>query len=460
MEKIDNKTTEILAYVAEKSKRWTSQGKDALANLKALGSANLPKGDEIIIAKNIFSEYSNLKSVLKEKKVKISEFCEKAGLGDAGSYSKELHRLMLSPGEDPEKKRVRKSANKYLWLLQAMAEVYCESPVVLANKLLMNTSLHPTKVEFWKEIDLIQAMLEAIVNKVDQEFNLFSTYKETALLKAEHAQHGGVYRWPHGDVDWRMLFTEPYPQTEYSKEDVQREIAIAQDVRFSYWAKPLLNSDISSAPGQESACWIDDDFFYIPHVYLGYGAGLFFEMNFLRLQPCDKKEQRTHSLNQINQALDQFKKEAMQEFERCGKNPDDDWDTVNEKPMGQDSSLEEGGARWHAWLIAYPSPDNTRILPILLIPCEEGGPFLMPLDARGLAVLDGNYWIDPDGSVEKFLDRLKRMLKPGENQEDLILAGLRRTAPWLKKNPFMKMKEKKDRELNAMQEHFKNLISK
>ena len=36
MEKIDNKTTEILAYVAEKSKRWTSQGKDALANLKAL----------------------------------------------------------------------------------------------------------------------------------------------------------------------------------------------------------------------------------------------------------------------------------------------------------------------------------------------------------------------------------------------------------------------------------------
>ena len=183
-------------------------------------------------------------------------------------------------------------------------------------------------------------------------------------------------------------------------------------------------------------------------------------MNFLRLQPCDKKEQRTHSLNQINQALDQFKKEAMQEFERCGKNPDDDWDTVNEKPMGQDSSLEEGGARWHAWLIAYPSPDNTRILPILLIPCEEGGPFLMPLDARGLAVLDGNYWIDPDGSVEKFLDRLKRMLKPGENQEDLILTGLRRTAPWLKKNPFMKMKEKKDRELNAMQEHFKNLISK
>ncbi len=84
----------------------------------------------------------------------------------------------------------------------------------------------------------------------------------------------------------------------------------------------------------------------------------------------------------------------------------------------------------------------------------------MPLDARGLAVLDGNYWIDPDGSVEKFLDRLKRMLKPGENQEDLILAGLRRTAPWLKKNPFMKMKEKKDRELNAMQEYFKNLISK
>ena len=89
MEKIDNKTTEILAYVAEKSKRWTSQGKDALANLKALGSANLPKGDEIIIAKNIFSEHINLKSVLKEKKVKISEFCEKAGLGDAGSYSKE-----------------------------------------------------------------------------------------------------------------------------------------------------------------------------------------------------------------------------------------------------------------------------------------------------------------------------------------------------------------------------------
>ena len=96
---------------------------------------------------------------------------------------------------------------------------------------------------------------------------------------------------------------------------------------------------------------------------------------------------------------------------------------------------------------------------MLLIPCEEGGPFLIPLDSCTLASMRGNYWVDPDGTTEEFLERFKRIFLCRENDDDVLLQGLRRTAPWLKNNPFVKMKEKHEREILALRDYYNKLLS-
>lgn len=108
--------------------------------------------------------------------------------------------------------------------------------------------------------------------------------------------------------------------------------------------------------------------------------------------------------------------------------------------------MDDAMARYHAWLIAYPSPDNSCLMPMLLVPVEECGPVLIPLDVVTLAALRDAFWVAPDGEVEEFLVRIKRLIGYLPGQPKVILEGLRRTAPWLKRNPFMKMKEERARE--------------
>ena len=165
----------------------------------------------------------------------------------------------------------------------------------------------------------------------------------------------------------------------------------------------------------------------------------------------------TYKSEQINDALEKLKEHGAAIFKMHGEKPEDEWDEPSEKPCGQTSSMKDSVAQYHAWLIVYPSPDNSTVLPMLLIPCEEGGPFLVPLDACSLASMSENYWIDPDGKIEKFLDRFKRLFICHEKGDDILLQGLRRTAPWLKKNPFMKMKKKHEKEMDALKDYYNKL---
>lgn len=453
--KISEYAQSIIQEGLATSRLWQKQGEDAWSALKKLGQHNLPDGDEIILARNIYSEYAALKKCLKEKGIKRGEFCEK--IVTVGS-SKELDRMMLAPDADPRKKRVRKSAIKYKNLLQGMMEVFDTDRTRFVNRLMKGTSLRKNNFASNDEVDEIQRLLEAIVSRVDKEFELFETFKETAALKAAHAKRGGKCRWPQGDADWRGHFVPP--QFWSSNNEVQNEIEAAQDVRFAYWAKPLLQRDVSFwVSGQESGCWMDDEFFYVPHVYLGYGAGIFFKMNYLDQSPNPEGNPSKHNLEQINQALEKLRQDVLLYFKSYGEKPQDEWDDILKKPCGQISSMGNTAASDHAWLIIYPSPDNSAVLPMLLVPGEEGGPFLIPLDSCTLASMRGNYWVDPDGTTEEFLERFKRIFLCRESDDDVLLQGLRRTAPWLKNNPFMKMKDKQERDILGLRDYYNKLSS-
>lgn len=107
-------------------------------------------------------------------------------------------------------------------------------------------------------------------------------------------------------------------------------------------------------------------------------------------------------------------------------------------------------AHYHAWLVVYPSPDNTTLMPMLLVPVEECGPILIPLDAIALKALSHAYWVSPDGQTSTFLDRIKSLIGYQPGQPRLILESLRRTAPWLSRNPFMKIKAEKEQNQEYM----------
>lgn len=445
--KVVDFTNQVFAQATASSELWKAEGQDAWSALAKLRNNKLPVGDEVILARNIHQEYPRLKEKLRERGTSVGAFCERSQLSVPGASSKELGRLMLAPDVEPKPGHLRRHARKYRLLLAEMANVLGEDRAQLANRVMRGTSLHPGQTVIRSRLDQLQAILDEIVLRVDREFGLFAMFKKTAELKAEHVKRRGQCRWPQGNADW-----------------LQENAGLAQDPKRAYWiSTPTKRSINYSASGWESGCWIEDDFFHIPHVYLGYAEGLFFDNNYLHVDVFVDEQSRYAEVTpeKLAEALESLKKDCLKYQEPIA----DEWDEGLECPRGQvsrqpSSVSKYSSERWHAWLIIYPSPpDGTRLIPMLLVPAEEGGPFLVPLDGSVLDTLKGNYWVDPDGTVEPFLDRFERMLGYRDGSEDLVLKGLRRTAPWLAKNPFMKMHGGEERDLTKMQAYYKKLLS-
>lgn len=448
----------FLERIKGESKAWEAQGTDAWSALVRLGSKSLKPGDEVVLAKRLHEEYPRLKRVLKEKKIGLGEFCMRAGLGMEGHYTKELHRMLLPPDKDPSKVRLRRSASKYRCLMSEMAQVFDDSLSVLANRLMVGTSLHPANAVVRNEVDGVQTMLQMIVDKVDSEFGLFQTFMETAVLKAEHAAEGGNCRWPQCEAEYRVNNVSPigeelsrrrwlaksplFDDKPFDELDEEAQKLIRDDEDAASWAEVEVAMDTSRAywekPIDESGCLQDDEFFYVPHAYIGDGLGV-----------CNSPDKSLAPAAR-DRGIAQLKEYALSDYAKFGLAPDDGWDEVAQQPRGQTSSLAHSRASDHAWLVAYPAPDNSRLMPMLLIPFQEWL-FLKPLDAVTLSGLRHAYWVGPDGAVMTFFDRIKSLigLRPGE--PNAILDGLRATAPWLSKNPFMKMKARQSEELALMQ---------
>lgn len=468
-------------FQAEKNK-WEAQGRDAWSRLEQLGSNNLPRGDEVALARKLHEEFPHLKQQLKERGVGLGDLCLSAGLGTDGDYSKELHRMMLPPDKDAAKVRLRRSASKYRSLIAAMAKASGQSSSSLANRLMVGTSLHPATAEVRDEIEGVQIALQAIVDAVDQEFGLLRTFLETAELKARYARAGSKCRWPQHDADHRVDVAtligldvsarkfkkmraahegvaaeepdEEFDQMIRDDEDAASlaELELAMDTTKAYW-EPTLDGGAADAflgGPAVSGCIQDDEFFYVPHAYIGDGLGIW--------DPVGEKTAPAVR----DRTIAELRERVLEGFKQYGPRPVDGWDEAAQMPRGQTTSGQLGNnwACWHAWLVAYPAPDNGRLIPMLYVAAEEGGPILVVLDLVTLSSLRQTYWIGPAGEVATFFERIKNLigLRPGEPQA--ILDGLRATAPWLRWNPFMKMEVKRTEDLALLQKFCGDLTNR
>ena len=458
----EQKTSAILNKVIEETKSWEAEGKDAWTALRNLKGNNLAAGDEIVIARLMHIEIKKLKTYLKSIGKGIGEFCLEAGLGNEGEYSKELYRLTLAPESNADKVRLRKSAAKYRQLIAAISKETKESSSVIANRVLVGTTLHPAEAKVRDEVDQIQGILQALVDIVDQEFGLYATFMETAKLKVEHAKEGGELRWPHNDRESRLLdfggtlslmrwpgetLTLTPELTEIRKEIITREIEHAINEKNAYWSYKFGYYNGYIPPIYNKAgCIQDDEFFYVPHVHIGYielGA-------FNHLDKVDDMSGIT---------IDDIEAEEVRSdiSEYCEK-PDDSWDSVNSRPVGQHSSIDNYLLPYHAWIVIYPTPDNTRLMPMLYMGLEEFGPFLLPLDAAHLNATRQVYCF-VENKVTTVFKHIDKMLGIREQTNNAILDGFRRTAPWLRHNPFLKLKLEKEAKQKVYADYHAKILS-
>lgn len=457
----------------EENSQWEREDKDAWSALTKIRGNPLPHGDEVIIAKRIYAEFPRLKIALKKQGIKLGEFCHSAGLTrQGGDYSKELHRLMLAPDADSAKVRPRRTASKYKDLIAAMAKILGENRSALAERMLRETSLHSGDNEQRTEVELIQKNLQLTVDILDAEFGWFDTFQETARLKATHAAEGGDCRWPQYKASYRTSFYELAPddleeqeecavdeellQTQLTQQKYKieeqaalAELKIAMDVDRAYWETPITkryNTLLSWTYGPTaSGCLQDDSFFYVPHAYLGHGGGV--------CNPIDPARGAGH----LKSELEKQQKWILENMKDFGFKPEDDWDEAEQCPRGQTSSLKHSAAHDHAWLIAYPAPDNTGLMPMLYIAVEECGPIIVPLDAVTLSAMRTLYWFDAEGQTSTFLERIKELMRANTEEDDAIFQQLHETAHWLKKNPFFKMKQKNTENLEFLENKTKIL---
>jgi hypothetical protein len=467
-------TSRFLQLVREESRNWEAQNKTVWSALVKLQGNPLPKGDEVLLGRRIYGEFPRLKSELKRQKLTLGEFCARAGLGARGEYSKELHRLMLAPAADPAKARLRRSASKYKDLIAAMAKVLGVNRLALAEQLLRETSLHHGNNADRSEVEWVEANLQLLVDTVNAEFQLLDSFRETAELKAAHAAQGGECRWPQYESHWASALYSPElmqvsacrlldtlrggngaksdEETALEQQAAIVERNVAMNVDRAYWKKPVTKSyntfNCWTYGPTPSGCLQDDTFFYVPHAYLGHGWGI---CNLVDpdLDPIDRERE-----------LELLRTNMLDNMQQFGAVPLDDWDEVQQCPKGQTSSLAHKAAHDHAWLVAYPSPDNQCVMPMLYLAVEECGPILVPLDCVALTALKKLYWVGPDGSISTYLDRIKALLLAQPEGGGPLMAGLRRTAPWLRSNPFFKTRQQELEEIERLKSLHKSLSEK
>lgn len=430
-----------------------SDGNDAWSQLKAAarsgnkrGARNLDDNDFSTIASRAWAIYQQLKPTIM-RKYTLTGFTQRA-FGAHHTSSKELSVVMLPPGESAGKRGIRKDIRSYYLLIKAMAEVSGQNPLQLADTILRGTKLHPMAqidAGTMSTLETMRAMLQTIVDKVDEQFGLLSIYQQTAAAKTEAIQAGSRINWPLRDLEL------PDSDSKDEMQSFREEREAASDPQKAFWRI----GDYFGVPGPFAYLYVgdisvvrNDSFFYIPHALLGHL--LIWDLPDRRDDPVEFDLALEKEIAAVR---------SKQHYIDPDLEPRDEWDPAINCPKGQTDPIEANALQYNFWIVAYPDPAGQKLLPCLYMPsAEEGTPYLIPIGIETLSMLQRTYWISRTECKPAF-DRLVELLtEQNEDGENLILAGIRRTAPWLQFNPVLKAAAKKAEAENRLNIAFRALV--
>lgn len=423
----------FLAVMEQTQAASESAGRDAFAKLSSLQNEKLARGDEVVIASRLFHEVIGLKKCLRAKGMSLGEFCGRYELQDGGERSKELHRLTLPPNTDGRARQLRRSALNYRRLIQGISEQTQQSVSVLADRVLRGTQLHPqAQMGSLLEVEKVQVTLQLIVDRIDEEFDLYPKFMSAAQFKAAHVAAGGNEYWP---IDFLWIGSED--------PDYQACVQDAKDPRKCYWGRDIWGRgevdvrEFDSVNPPSPITLTDSEFFYVPHVPLGI-------IDYCYLP--DGNASTDDHLKAVEVLIKQWRAvtPGTQETSLARESSiRDGWDNERKCPVGQFGA--EGIGRRFAWLVIYPTWDNSRLMPMIYVAYDEGGPSLLPLNTRALENFRNAVWLDESRHMSVF-DRIKEMLGHRQGMAREIEDGFRRTAPWFDHNPLFKLRQKLQKE--------------
>lgn len=434
-----------------------AEGKDALSKLKGLRAGKLPEGDAVIMAQRLYGEVQRLKQHLKTRGMLLRDFCSLIGI-DASGSSKELHRLTLAPDQNIESVRLRRSADKYYSLIRGISEYGNRNLNTLADDVLRGTSFHPSaNFGEMNEAEKLAIALQTMIDNIDREFGLHEKFQQTAALKSQFINSGIKQFWPL----WGWGYEDEDSETQSAY------LRYASDPKNAYWGKfedpqhreIFYPEDGFPIPPQFNGILQNSDFFYIPHAPIG----VIDCANVPRKPKCaeffPEYEKRIKSIikDYYLQPLEKPKgKTWLEEHNSIS----DEWDEKLKKPYGQ-MSYSNGVSRGtdYAWLIIYPARNNSRLIPMIYIAYEEGGPYILPLDARNLKIMRDAIWINTE-EYKSFFDRIKELLGYLSGEDNFFDQRLRHTAPWFDYNPILKIASEKKAKSDALENFCLKLWSK
>ena len=405
---------------------WSEMHRAAYGDSKGSHPRKLSMDEAIDLASRLHKSLVDFQPRLKDLKVKKSHLCKEAF---GGIDSKELYRITLPPGAEPGKRGLRVTVEKYLLFIAALSKALGDNPRLIAEPILRGTRFHPlswTGYEF-SELEKIQVALQHIVNKLDGEFGWSETYRLTARLKCKGVTEGDKVCWPLYDL-WPSTDTDSSAE---GREAYRQEFERAADLNQAFMQRNKFygtrrDVDISYLNGFETGVLQSDEFFFVPHTPLGHL--LLWDL------PPRKKD-----LAAYYQTVDTQVSTSQAINGDSHSIPKDEWDLAKRMPNGQTSGRGLNQAlQHHFWLLAYPHPDGSSLVPTLYEPGEDGGAYILPLDLEGLEMLADAVWVSPTSHCSA-LDRLKQLLlEQDENGQSAIERGLRRTSGWLAENPILK----------------------
>jgi hypothetical protein len=402
-----------------------AQGGEGYEQLGAWKSRSIPDEDRISMAKN-------MDAILNELRIKPKDLNWQARWkGDREAFNRDLSRMRY-PADAKPGRRLMGFNTRWIDLLKMLSEV-CEKRGEnltlngLAERLTRGTRFHPVKqAQTLEEKQLYKLKLWA--NEVDERTGLLRTFKQLSVLRAEyfrvhlreydetnvdaselHAVHLRPAEYftdipediatlfsrelgSYTEEDWRQFFQRLPEESVYQFTEYRRDI---ENWRANFDPdKALFVNDLGVYLPLH--IWACGDFRYLPRFYLG--------------------------------RLDFDGRRLLRYYTK------DVFPNGTEDPLlgtTKDDSSCYNFSGW-AYLVLYPTPELTRLIPYLLHFDEEGS-FCIPLTE---AILGDDHWLyfPPDATST---DRpSSSLLARIEEAAQMTNAGWFDTATDLMKHPY------------------------
>lgn len=328
--------------------------------------------------------------------------------------TKELHRLRLPPGADPQTRRVRLSFGKYRDVVRNLAKISGEDPDDLLYELVQGTAYESAKAAAndWAQHNTIMSALNATLSRLDQKFGWSSLYERTANLRLKF---GAKCTWP---LSVGAYYDEE-PDEEMAKALADPlQVFCIQNSVSPMGSRPVLQNYFNGH------ILLDEEFFHVPHALVGHVC------------IWDLDEAGLGSAKHNVQRYSQIKNRREDEWDL--KLPNDDWDEASLSPKGQLLNLKYAGLEHPFWLVAYPDPISSRLVPALYQPIDlSGDAFLAPLNRLTLAAVADAVWLNRSRD-STLAERLLELVTEDEMGITPLEDAWERTGAWLQHNPVLK----------------------